>query len=111
MKNNFIKYLILAILIIVFLLWVVFLRYALEDKFYNISEWGGYLLVIPLISSVMLALHKKLTNRIIIAILIGAMLPIMLSREFDIILLCQKTLMMIAGALVTMFLLKKRAER
>ena len=101
------KLLIVSGLSLFFLFWIFFLRSKLEGSFYNFSEWGGYLLVTPLVASLISLLKGTLTNKLILIISLGAMLSIILSTESEIIILCLKSFMILAGACITLVMYKK----
>ncbi|MCL2738269.1 MAG: hypothetical protein FWE30_02365 [Bacteroidales bacterium] len=95
------RLIVFTILLITFLLWILFLRYELAGKLFNISEWGGYLLVVPLVGSIILVVNRQLTNKLIMGITLTAVLPVVLDKNFDITLFCLKISMIVAGALAT----------
>jgi len=97
---------IFALLMALFLFWILYLRSELEGKFYYVSEWAGYLLVVPLAASITHLLNKQLSNRVLFFILLGAIVPLVLSTEFEIILFFQKIVMLAAGAFITTRLIK-----
>ena len=95
-----------SLLMAIFLFWILYLRSELDGKFYFISEWAGYILVVPLAASIACLLNKQLSKKMLFFILLGAIVPLVLIKEFEVIVVCLKILMMAAGALLTLKIVK-----
>ena len=74
------------------------------SSFYQIDEWGIYLFSVPIAYCIVQFFSKpnQSSLKIIIAVFIGGLISILLSRTFDFLLL--KTLMVLIGTIITWIL-------
>lgn len=97
-----------------FLLWILYIRYQLDGKFFNISEWGGNFLIVPSVYSIWVLFNNS--NRrygltIIFAIAIGALSQVFLSRDLETSFWMQKTAAVLISAALTIFVAVRYSGR
>lgn len=101
----------LFILSILMILWMFWIRYALGDALFNISEWGGYILCVPLVYSLatLFSVLKTSTDnlRLITTISIGCVIPIFLANNLLHSFYLEKLAMILVGMILTIMCSKK----
>ena len=90
-------------LVIIAIVWSLYIA-KLFSPFYQIDEWGIYLFTVPIAYCIVQLFSKSNQSslKIIIAVFIGGVIPILLSRIFDFLFL--KVLMVLIGAIMTWIL-------
>lgn len=93
------------------ILWMFWIRYALGDALFNISEWGGYILCVPLVYSLatLFSVLKTSTDnlRLITTISIGCVIPIFLANNLLHSFYLEKLAMILVGMILTIMCSKK----
>ena len=84
---------------ILFILWF-FLLHDISNSYYNISEWGGYFLIIP-IAYCVVSLMKKNALKSTFAVVIGVIISVFLARYADYSILLVKIVAVLVGGIVS----------
>ena len=101
LKTNLIYYIIICLSIA----WYILIYTVEFNHFYNIGDWGGYVFVVPFGYSLFRIFTRKpnINNNIyILCITIGALIPILLDRNFLDSLYLQKMGMLFLGVMITL---------
>lgn len=91
----------------------IFWNYYLGENFrsfYNISEWGVYVLVVPIVFFLYIFLTNSYSTRILIYISLGVFTSILLNRDLSNSFWFQKIIMTSVGAFIMwIFLVKNKS--
>lgn len=102
---------IVFVLSILMLLWLFWIRYALADSLFNLSDWGGYILCVPLVYGIAALFGASKTPkeslRLIVAITIGSMIPVFLANNLLHSFYLEKLAMILVGMIFAIIISKK----
>lgn len=100
-----------TLLIGAYLLWLFKFRYLIGDQFFNIAEWGGYMLILPLaylFAATFLELTPKSIRTSMLGVFCGSCIGIFVNTSPEVNILLLKAASLFFGAIVVFLTLKYR---
>lgn len=107
MNKNIVITLVLTICAIT---WFFCISKYLQNSFYNIADWGGYIFIVPLVFSFYKIISKDRTNNnmILCSIMFGSLLSIFLATNFEYSFYLHKTLVVLLSSLMVLGVINTR---